>query len=170
MKRSTLLLGGVGQAKADLLFQTDATNGTSFGRDQFGIATRFTVSSATTLTNIGVELDLTTNGRLNYFIFDSTNGNLLFQTGSQSFVDDGMTFKVSSGFSFVLNPGTTYAIGAVTDVSADYAYTFPGGKTENGITSLGGNQNAHGFLNPTLDLNLAGTDGETQLFGYPFTA
>lgn len=153
-------------AQADpLLFQTDAPNGTSFSRNSNGIATRFTVDSPTTITQIGVDLDLSANGNLNFFIFDSVSGALLFETGSQAFTDDGMAFKLSSAFSFTLNPGTTYAIGAETDVSADYAYVVPGGKSQNGINSLGGNQNASGFLSPTLNTNLNGTDGDTQLYG-----
>ncbi len=157
------------QAAGPLLFQTDTPNGTSFDRNNYGIATRFTVDSATTITQIGVDLDLSGDGNLNFFIFDSVSGSLLFQTGSEAFTDDGMAFKLSSSFSFTLNPGTTYAIGAVTDVNADYAYVVPGGKSQNGINSLGGNQNANGFLSPTLNTDLAGTDGATQLYGTPTT-
>lgn len=152
-------------AQAQLLFQTDAQTNTAAGRNQYGIATRFTADAATTLTQIGVELDLAGNGNLNFFIFDSVTGSLLFETGSLAFTDDGMAFKLSSSFSFTLNPGTTYAIGANTDVTATYAYVVPGGKSQNGINSLGGNQNAEGFLNPVLDGNLHSTDGVTQLYG-----
>jgi hypothetical protein len=66
---------------------------------------------------------------------------------------------------FTLLAGTRYAIGAQTDVSADYHFIVPGGKTMNGITSLGGNQNASGFLSPTFDTVLNSTDGALQLFG-----
>jgi hypothetical protein len=148
-----------------LLFQTDALNGVSVSRTQFGIATRISVSASTNLTNIGVELDLAApTDSLNYFIFNSSTGALLFQTGPQVFADNGMTFKVSNAFAFVLNPGIVYAIGAETLGTADYAFVTPGGKTQNGITSLGQNQNATGFLNPVLNLNLNSTDGELQLY------
>ncbi|MFO0846341.1 MAG: hypothetical protein U0797_28855 [Gemmataceae bacterium] len=78
------------------LFQTDPPNGISIGRNQFGIATLFTVANSVNFTNIGVEIDLEANGNLNYFIFNSTTGALLFQTGSKAFVDDGMNFKQAS--------------------------------------------------------------------------
>jgi hypothetical protein len=42
------------------------------------------------------------------------DGSLLFQTGAENFVDNGMAFRVSNPFMFTLNPGITYAIGAET--------------------------------------------------------
>jgi hypothetical protein len=155
-------------AAPTLLFESDLQNGTSFGRVQFGIATRLSVSTPETISNIGVLLDLQTpSDNLNFFIFNSTTGTLLFQTGSQPFVDNGMNFKVCGTISYTLNPGTTYAIGAVTQSSADYAYVVPGGKTQNSVTSYGGNQNASGFINPTLDLTINGTDGGLRLYTDP---
>ncbi|MBL8820515.1 MAG: hypothetical protein JNL58_31115 [Planctomyces sp.] len=151
-------------SQAGVIFQTNAPNGGSPSRLQFGIATRITVASSITIGGIGVELDLHTDGALNYFIFNSNTGALLFQSGAQAFADNGMGFKDFTSMNFTLNAGTTYAIGATTNVYADYAYIVPGGKTMGGITSLGGNQNANGFLSPTLGLTLAGTDGSMRLF------
>lgn len=150
--------------EAGVIFQTNTPNGTSTNRNAFGIATRFTVSSSVTIGGIGVELDLSSNGALNYFIFNSSTGSLLFQSGAQAFADNGMGFKDFTSMNFTLNAGTTYAIGATTNVTSAYAYIVPGGKTMGGITSLGGNQNANGFLNPILSLNLNGTDGSIRLF------
>lgn len=178
MKRPLLSLAGVAlvtlftatQAAASpiLIFQSDPQTGTSIGRVAFGIATRITVGSAITINDIGVELDLqNATDNLNFFIFNSTTGALLFQSGAENFADNGMSFKVSNSFTFTLDPGVTYAIGAETQGAADYAFVVPGGKTQGLISSLGGNQNASGFLNPTLGLGTFGTDGELQLFTDP---
>jgi PEP-CTERM motif len=151
-----------------LIFQSDASNGDSAGRISNGIATRITVAGVIKINAIGVDLDLANaTDNLNFFIFDSTTGSLLFQSGAENFVDNGMSFKMSNPFTFTLNPGITYAIGATTQGAADYAFVTPGGKTQGMISSLGGNQNAIGFLNPALNLTLFGTDGELQLFTDP---
>ena len=77
-----------------------------------------------------------------------------------------MTFKVSDPLSFTLMPGTTYALGAMANVASAQSTVIPGGKTMGFISSLGSNQNGHGFLSPTLSFPPPiGADGRVELFG-----
>lgn len=155
-----------GPANASVLFQSDAANGQSSRSAFSGILTRFTTTGTVQLTNIAVSTDLASAGNLAYYVFNSLTGALLFNTATKAFADDGQTFKVSDAFAFELEVGTTYAIGAFADVASVQAYVVPGGKTMNGITSLGGNQNFSGtFATPVFGGGLAGTDAQIQLIG-----
>ncbi len=151
---------------ASVLFQSDAANGSSSRSAFSGILTRFTVAETVHLTNIAVSTDLASAGNLEYYIFNSVTGALLFNTGTKAFADDGQTFKTSDDFAFDLLVGDTYAIGAIADVASVQAFVVPGGKTMNGITSLGFNQNVSGtFGAPNFEGGLAGTDALVQLIG-----
>lgn len=150
---------------AGLIFESDAATGTSIRVAQYSIMTRFELSAPQTLTQIGVEMDLASVGNLNFVIFNSLTGGLLFQSGATAFADDGMQFKLSNVFSFSLVTGIRYALGAMTDVASDQNYVNGGGKTMGAISSLGQNQNANGFLSPIFNGGLAGTDGRVKLFG-----
>jgi len=80
-----------------------------------------TVSAPTSINQIGAMVDLDSDGDLKFLIFDLDSSSLLLATGPQAFVDDGLTFKLSSAFSpFTLNPGITYGIGAIADVSGEW--------------------------------------------------
>lgn len=162
---SVLLL--VGSAHAALLFQSNNANGASSRSAFSGILTRLTVADTVHLTNIAVSTDLASNGNIDFYIFNSLSGQLLFSTGIKAFLDDGQTFKTSDTFAYDLLAGTTYAIGAIADVANVQAFVVPGGKTQNGITSLGGNQNLNGssFSNPGFNGAKNGTDGIIQLVG-----
>jgi hypothetical protein len=132
------------------------------------------VSVATDITQIGVLNDLTSDGHLKFLIFDSTTNTLLFETGSQAFVDDGFTFKLSSPFAaFTLLPGMTYAIGAIADVSGGWGTNNSSAGnpfTQNGITTSDDfNRNVSNFVTPVfgvdgfamIGLELAGTPTPT---------
>ncbi len=127
--------------------------------------TRFDVSQNIHLTNIAQETDLHVDGSMNFYIFNSITGALLFETGGEAFIDDGRSYKKSSDFSFDLVAGNRYAIGAVASVSADYWLQLNDPVSSNGITSLSTNQNVQGFDAPTLDLRINCCDARVQLFG-----
>ncbi len=143
---------------------SDQSTGDTTRTNGSGILTRIEVDTDITLTQFAVELDLLGDGNVNFVIFNSISGNLLFQSGATAFSDDGMSFKLSELFSFELLSGNRYAIGALTDVGSLQSYLVPGGKTMGGVTSLGKNQNANNFAAPTMDIGLNGTDGRIQLF------
>lgn len=151
-------------AHAGLIFESDAATNASNRSDGSAILTRIEVATNITLTQFAVELDLNGSGNLNFVIFNSITGDLLFQSGATAFADDGMTFKVSDMFSFDLLVGNRYALGALTDVGSSQTFLVPGGKTMGDVTSLGGNQNASNFLAPTFNNSLNSTDGRIQLF------
>ena len=152
--------------RAALVFESDAATSSSARNAGYGIMTRFEVTDVVQLTSIAIELDLATfAGNVKHVIFDSQTGALLFDSGPKTFFDDGMTFKESDPLSFSLLPGVRYAIGALVDVSSLQAYVVPGGRTFGSVTSLGGNQNANDFANPSPDLELNGTDGRVRLYG-----
>jgi hypothetical protein len=114
-----------------------------------------TVSAATSINQIGAMLDPSSNGDLKFVIFDLGNSTLLFQTGSQAFVDTGLGFYLSAAFaSFTLNPGTTYGIGAIADVAGLWETNNEGGPnpfTQNNITAIAGqNGNVTNFASPSL--------------------
>lgn len=150
---------------AGLIFESDAANGTAYRVAQSSIMTRFEVAAPYTLTQIAVEMDLFGDAGLNFVIFNSLTGDLLFESGLKAFADDGMQFKLSDAFSFQLETGARYALGAMSSANAYQPYVFGGGKTMGDISSLGGNQNATGLLNPTFQDPLNSTDARVRLYG-----
>jgi hypothetical protein len=73
------MVGMSPSASAGLIFETDNFTGTSNNRNQLGIMTRIEVASDQTITNIAVDLDLdAASGNLNFVIFNSISGALLF--------------------------------------------------------------------------------------------
>jgi hypothetical protein len=149
---------------AVIVFESAPANGTSVRGAGSSILTRFEVSNLVQLTNIAVEMDLTEAGNLKFVIFNSITGDLLYSSGAQAFADDGVAFKLSDSFSFSLLPGTRYAIGALADVGSLQPYVVPGGRTMNGISSLGQNQNVVNFASPTFQPQLNSTDGRIRLY------
>jgi hypothetical protein len=114
-----------------------------------------TVSVATDIDQIGVHNDLASNGNLKFVIFDLNSQVLLFSTGPQAFVDNGLTFKLSNPFAaFTLLPGITYGIGAIADVAGNWSTnnTSSGNPfTQNFITaSDDSNGNVGNFASPAV--------------------
>lgn len=153
-----------GSAQASLVFQSAAQNGASSRTAGSGIMTRFQVASAVDLTNISAKMNLVTAGNIEFVIFNAASGQLLFTSGPAAYADDGDTFKMSGAFNFTMLPGTTYSLGALSDVASVQDFITPGGKTMGAITSLGGNLNATGFASPVLSASHGATDGIVQLF------
>jgi len=114
-----------------------------------------TVSVATNIDQIGVHNDLEANGNLKFLIFDLNTQALLFSTGSQAFVDNGLTFKLSNPFAaFTLLPGITYGIGAIADVAGNWSTNNASSGnpfTQNFITASDDlNGNVLNFASPTV--------------------
>lgn len=120
----------------------------------------------TTITQIGVLTNLASSGNIKFLIFNAGTTALLFQSGPQLFVDDGLTFKVSTSFApFILQPGTVYNIGGISDVSGLWGATFPVPSfTQNNITSSDPNGVVSNFASPTL-VSPGSADIVIQLYG-----
>ena len=84
---------------ADLLFdnssRADFTSSRSAGTSPLAA---ITVSTSTTIDQIGAMVDLSLDGNMKFLIFNLNTRALLFSTGSSAYVDDGLTFKVSPVF------------------------------------------------------------------------
>jgi hypothetical protein len=100
-----------------------------------GPATRVTVSSATTIDQIGALLDLNSSGQLRFFLFNHS-GATLFLSDAKNVTDDGMSYKESDVFPDVtLQPGIGYTIEAIANVGASWRQgTSQSNYVENGIT------------------------------------
>ena len=121
-----------------------------------------TVSAPTQIDQIGAFVDLSGNGDLEFLIFDLATSALLFNSGPIAFVDNGLGFKLSPVFaSFLLNPGTTYGIGAIANVAGLWGInnTSSGNPfTQNGITASDDlNANVSNFASPALVVGGNGT-------------
>jgi len=162
---STFVLLSSSSAFAAIIFEPSPATGISTRGAGSSIMTRFEVTADTAINGIGIETDLESDGNMNFVIFNSLTGALLYQSGSTAFIDDGYNFNVSNPLAFTLEVGTRYAIGAMADVASLQGYSVPGGATVGSISSLGQNQNAVGFLNPTFQSQLNSTDGRIRLLG-----
>jgi hypothetical protein len=151
-----------GIAKADIITYEDPNNFLT-PRDPFVAPVgRLTVSSPQTITGFGVDVDLNGNGNLNFVIFNSVSGAILFESGLEAFVDTGLGYKFSDPFSFTFQPGQTYGLTALSDVGGSYFVDFVS-NTIGAFTFLTGNQNAFGSPHPTLNTNLACCDVGTAI-------
>lgn len=117
-----------------------------------------TVSVATGIDQIGVMNDLDTNGNIKFLIFDLTSTSLLFSTGAQAFVDNGLSYKLSTVFpTFTLLPGINYGIGGIADVRGGWRTNNASSGnpfTQNGITASDDqNGNVSNFGSPSLGGN-----------------
>jgi len=151
-----ILLAGSMQSQAGIIFDNSSRGDAQFpsGPGDNPIAV-ITVSAATSIDQIGVMWDPSSNGNLNFVIFNLGTSALLFQSGPQAFVDTGLAFYLSAPFaSFTLNPGTTYGIGAIADVTGEWEFnsTSSGNPfTQNNITASD-DQNSviHDFASPFI--------------------
>jgi hypothetical protein len=144
--------GRAGQLLFDNSSRADFTS--SRGAESSPLAA-ITVSTSTSIDQIGAMVDLNSNGDLKFLIFNLDTHQLLFSTGSTAFVDNGLTFKVSSVFAdFTLNPGITYGIGAIADVAGLWSINNNSAGnpfTENNITASDDrNGNVLNFNAPAL--------------------
>lgn len=122
------------------------------------------VSISQTITNIAVRNDLNSNGSLKFLIFDHNDHSLLFESSSQAFTDDGMSWKKSDAFSFTLQAGKKYDVGAIANVGGSWAFDSIS-ESQNGITSILSNPNFRNFSDPEQAGHATGTDAAVRLYG-----
>jgi hypothetical protein len=125
-----------------------------------GLLGRFTVSSVLEINQFGMNVDLTGDGNVNFVIFEDST--LVYQSGSVAFTDTGYQEVLSPSFSLTLNPGSSYFVGATTDIGASFG-CCGGGGTQGVITSIAANANPSGFLNPTRG-GIAGAHIDVNLY------
>ena len=159
------MLAAPAPARAELLFDTLADEISFFSVASSGTLTRIEVSAPVEITSIAVGLDPVEDGQIRFVVFNSVTGALLFDSEPEPFVDFGYGFYESDPMSLLLEPGTTYAIGGMTDVHSYAGLITPGGRTEGVFTSLGGNQRVGVFAAPVFVSQLAGADGALRLYG-----
>jgi hypothetical protein len=158
-----LLLTIASTANAALIFDNaDPSQQASNRSAESSPGALISVSVDTTINQIAVKNDLNENGDLRFLIFDHDSHALLFDSGAQSFVDDGMTWKTSGLFSFTLLAGNSYDIGAIANVGGLWAFDTTG-NTQNGLTSIVQNPNFTNFAAPVSG-NHAGGDAHVRLF------
>ena len=160
---ATLSPLAVSEARTTVRFETATPSGYETRPASSNFTTVLSVSQAVTITNIGQENDLTTNGSMRFFIFDASSGSQLYLSAAEAFIDDGRSYKVSDPFSFTFLPGTSYSVGAVANVSAEYGYVFGPATSTNGITSAVSNQNVSGFTTVTLNTGHNCCDSRIEL-------
>jgi hypothetical protein len=116
---------------------------------------RLTVSGTQIISGLGVDVSLSTDTNLEFLIFDSSTGALLYQSAPKAFLAAGSGYKFSDPFTFTFSPGTTYGLTAIADTSGTYGYFVDTVPNTVGVFSfLTGNQNITGtFGSPTLDTN-----------------
>jgi PEP-CTERM motif len=165
-----LMLGGVGQTRADVIvFDNSAAKTSDSPRGpEFAPLAVITVSAPVTIEAISVFNQLSAAGNIKFAIFNDTTTSLLYLSPAKAFAADagGDTFKKSDPFSFTLVPGTTYDIGGIADVDGNWGFGFPtAGTTQNGITHVGGvNANVSNFASPVDSPNSGSAEIIIQLF------
>ena len=119
------------------------------------------VAADTTITRISVLNEMKFRGNIRFVIFDHANHSQILLTGPQPLAADVagvLTWKESVPFNFTLLAGESYDIGAIADVSADWAFDTTADNVLN-ITSVLGNAVFTGFINPVVSLNASNQHG-----------
>lgn len=104
---------------------------------------RLTVSSSQTIEGFGVDVDLDGDTTLDFLIFNSDSGALLYSSGATAFTDTGAGYKYSNPFSFTFNVGVTYGLTAISAAGGNY-FVDVAPNTVDAFNFLTGNQNATG--------------------------
>lgn len=100
------------------------------------------------LTGLSQLIDPDANGNAKFLIFE---GDTLAFSQTVSFTDTGGLQAIASNpFSFSVTAGVDYFIGAILDVTAQFAFSV-GDDIQGSITNFSANQNVDGFANPVLD-------------------
>lgn len=139
-------------AMATTIFHYDDANRITSNRAAGGGPSgRLTVDTATTISRIGFLNDLSSDGKMKFFIFDAVTGANLFTSATTAFIDDGESYKWSDKLQFTFKPGMVYSIGAASSVSTLFVFDRTANST-NGFNFLTGNQNLRdAFEKVTLD-------------------
>ena len=101
-----------------------------------------------------------------FLIHNHSNGDLnVYTSAPQNFSDNGMAWKESAPLSYVLQPNTSYCIGAIADAAANWQYDTSG-SSANGITSNSNNPNWSSYATPAINGH-GGADCVIQPYGHP---
>jgi hypothetical protein len=138
--------------QAALVFGDSSSDGVSSRGSGDSPLSSLTVSQNTSIDQIGVLVDLNSDGNLKFLIDDASSNTFSLITPAKAFTDDGDTFKLSDTFSaFTLLANHQYYIGAIADVGGNWNYdAFPTAITQNGITNQVTDNNASNFNSPVL--------------------
>jgi hypothetical protein len=124
--------------------------------------TGVSVATMRTITHIAVKNNLSAAGNIKFLIFTHGANTPLLVTAAQPVAANGDTWKLSAPISFTLAAGSSYDIGAITDVSGTWDYdTYV--ETESGMSSLDANPNWSNFATPTWTSS-GGADCGIRLF------
>ncbi len=138
----------------NIVFDLSPTNGTTSRGAGDGTGQGVSVQTTQTLSDVEFYLDSPNGGNFKYFVYDSTNTNLLFLTTFNVGPISQMTW-VAAPVNFTLQAGQTYNFGVISDSSADYGYIFPPiNYSNNGLTAITtGNDNYTGYGIPVFSGN-----------------
>jgi hypothetical protein len=131
------------------VFSTGPGNNETMRGAGSGIGQGVTVSTPTTISQIGFWLGSPGGGNVKFMIFDGTDSNLLFSTTTTVGTTADHTLTLSNPFTFDLAAGQTYYFGVISDnaLNIDYIYP-PTNPTQNGISTTGTNTNYSDFSSP----------------------
>lgn len=138
----------------NIVFDLSPTNGTTSRGPGDGTGQGVSVQTTQTLSDVEFFLDSPSGGNFKYFIYDSTNTNLLFLTTFHVNPISQMQW-VAAPVNFTLDAGNTYYFGVISDSNADYGYIFPPiDYSNNGLTAITtGNSNYSGYGVPVFSGN-----------------
>lgn len=145
----------------NVVFDLSPTNGTTSRGPGDGTGQGVIVDTTQSITGMQFFLDSPNGGDFKFFIYDSTNTNLLFLNSMHVDPIQQMTWVASPTFNFTLNAGSTYYFGVISDANADYGYIFPPiNYSNNGLTAVtSGNSNYTGYGVPVFSGNGAAEIG-----------
>ncbi len=135
----------------NIIFDLSPTNGVTSRSAGSGVGQGVTADTTTTINDMEFFLDTPNGGNFKFFIYDSTNTNLLFLQSESVAPIQNMTWVASPEFNFTLQAGNTYYFGVISDNSADYGYIYPPiNYSNNGLTAVtSGNSNYSNYNLPT---------------------
>ncbi len=169
MAALALLLGGVGQARAGLIFDNSSLPQSNVHiNGGYGLATNIIPSADTTINQFALSTSFYTPSQVDFLIADHNSHSILYDSGPISFgADSGSSFtwKSSPSLSFTLLAGHSYDIGLT---ATGYFGFEQGGSfspfTQNGITSTVAG-NSYGGSSPPYFAGAYPFDAALQLYG-----
>lgn len=108
----------------------------------------FTFAESMTLTGISQIVDLDADGDVKFVIFE--NGTLAYESAAISVTDIGVQTIASAAFSFTVDAGSQYQIGAVSNVGGVWRFGSGGVPNVQGAITQLANWNVTGFDSPTV--------------------
>jgi hypothetical protein len=139
----------------NIVFDLSPTNGSTSRGPGNGTGQGVSVQVTQTISDMEFFMDLPSGGDVKFFIYDSTNTNLLFLNTLTNLAPINQMTWVSAPVNFTLQAGQTYNFGVISDANADYGYIFPPiNYSNNGLTAITtGNDNYTGYNIPLFSGN-----------------